>query len=225
MKSLRILAAIVAAAFVQLAAAQDYPGTKPIRLIVPFPAGGGTDIFARVIANKLTENVKWVVVVDNKPGAGGNIGIDAVAKSPPDGYTIGLGQTSNLAINPTLYPKLPYDSLKDFVPIVLVADAPLVLVVPAGSPYKTLAELVAAAKKKPGDISLGSPGNGTVAHLTGELLQTAAGIKLQHIPVQGVRTGDDRPHRRTGPGLHVVGAHCAVAHQGRQAAADRRDVD
>ena len=185
MKSLRILAAIVAAAFVQLAAAQDYPGTKPIRLIVPFPAGGGTDIFARVIANKLTENVKWVVVVDNKPGAGGNIGIDAVAKSPPDGYTIGLGQTSNLAINPTLYPKLPYDSLKDFVPIVLVADAPLVLVVPAGSPYKTLAELVAAAKKKPGDISLGSPGNGTVAHLTGELLQTAAGIKLQHIPYKG----------------------------------------
>ena len=97
--------------------------------------------------------MKWVVVVDNKPGAGGNIGIDAVAKSPPDGYTIGLGQTSNLAINPTLYPKLPYDSLKDFVPIVLVADAPLVLVVPASSPYKTLADIVAAAKKKPGDIS------------------------------------------------------------------------
>src|SRR5262245_60873292 len=113
MKSVRFLAALFVAAIVPFAVAQDYPGTKPIRLIVPFPAGGGTDIFARVIGNKLTESAKWVVVVDNKPGAGGNIGIDAVAKSPGDGYTIGLGQTSNLAINPTLYPKLPYDSLKD----------------------------------------------------------------------------------------------------------------
>ena len=185
MKAVRMLAAIAVAAAVPLAAAQDYPGTKPIRLIVPFPAGGGTDIFARVIGNKLTESQKWVVVVDNKPGAGGNIGIDAVAKSPGDGYTIGLGQTSNLAINPTLYPKLPYDPLKDLVPIVLVADAPLVLVVPATSPYKTLADLVAAAKLKPGDLTFGSPGNGTVAHLTGELLQAAAGIKFQHIPYKG----------------------------------------
>src|SRR5262245_20296940 len=112
---------------VQVAVAQDYPGNKPIRLIVPFPAGGGTDIFSRVIANKLTETVKWIVVVDNKPGAAGNIGIDAVAKSSPNGYTIGMGQTSNLAVNPTLYTKLPYNPLKDFAPIVLVADAPLVL--------------------------------------------------------------------------------------------------
>jgi tripartite-type tricarboxylate transporter receptor subunit TctC len=175
----------IVASVVPFAAAQDYPGSKPIRLVVPFPAGGGTDIFARVIGNKLTETLKWVIIVDNKPGAGGNIGIDAVAKAPPDGYTIGLGQTSNLAINPTLYAKLPYDPLKDLVPIVLVADAPLVLVVPASSPYKTLGELIAAAKTKPGDISFGSPGNGTVAHLTGELLQTAAGIKFQHIPYKG----------------------------------------
>ena len=165
-------------------AAADYP-SKFVTLIVPYAAGGSSDTRARQVAEKIAGYLGKPVVVDNKPGAGGNIGIDAVAKSPPDGYTIGLGQTSNLAINPTLYPKLPYDSLKDFVPIVLVADAPLVLVVPAGSPYKTLAELVAAAKKKPGDISLGSPGNGTVAHLTGELLQTAAGIKLQHIPYKG----------------------------------------
>lgn len=185
MRAGRVLAAILVALSAQLALAQDFPGTKPIRLIVPFPAGGGTDIFSREIAHKLTESLRWTVVVDNKPGAGGNIGIDAVAKSPADGYTIGMGQTSNLAINPTLYSKLPYDPLKDLVPIVLVADAPLVLVVPAASPFKTLAEFIAAAKKKPGEITFGSPGNGTVAHLTGELLQSAAGIKLQHIPYKG----------------------------------------
>jgi tripartite-type tricarboxylate transporter receptor subunit TctC len=181
----RLVAALVVASLTTVAAAQDYPGNKPIKLVVPFPAGGGTDIFARVIGNKLTETLKWVVVVDNKPGAGGNIGVDAVAKSPPDGYTIGLGQTSNLSINPTLYAKLPYDPLKDLVPIVLVADAPLVLVVPANSPFKTVADVVAAAKKKPGDVTFGSPGNGTVAHLTGELFQMAAGVKFQHIPYKG----------------------------------------
>ena len=185
MNKARLVAALVVASLTTVAAAQDYPGNKPIKLVVPFPAGGGTDIFARVIGNKLTETLKWVVVVDNKPGAGGNIGIDAVAKSPPDGYTIGLGQTSNLSINPTLYAKLPYDPLKDLVPIVLVADAPLVMVVPANSPFKTVADVVAAAKKKPGDVTFGSPGNGTVAHLTGELFQTAAGIKFQHIPYKG----------------------------------------
>ena len=185
MKMARLVAALVVTSLTTIAAAQDYPGNKPIKLVVPFPAGGGTDIFARVIGNKLAETLKWVVVVDNKPGAGGNIGIDAVAKSPPDGYTIGLGQTSNLAINPSLYAKLPYDPLKDFVPIVLVADAPLVLVVPANSPFKTVADVVAAAKKKPGDVTFGSPGNGTVAHLTGELFQMAAGVKFQHIPYKG----------------------------------------
>ena len=185
MKLARLAIAFIVASLATIAAAQDYPGSKPIKLVVPFPAGGGTDIFARVIGNKLSETLKWVVVVDNKPGAGGNIGIDAVAKSPPDGYTIGLGQTSNLAINPTLYAKLPYDPLKDLVPIVLVADAPLVMVVPANSPFKTVADVVAAAKKKAGDVTFGSPGNGTVAHLTGELFQMAAGVKFQHIPYKG----------------------------------------
>src|SRR6478735_635073 len=136
-KAARLMVALAAALMVPLAASQDFPGNKPIRLIVPFPAGGGTDIFARVIGNKLTDTLKWVVVIDNKPGAGGNIGMDAVAKSPPDGYTLGLGQTSNLAINPTLYKKLPYDPLKDLVPVVLVADAPLVLVVSSDSPFKS----------------------------------------------------------------------------------------
>ena len=185
MKVMRFLWALVAATMIVPAAwAQDYP-TKPIRLVVPFPPAGGTDIFAREIAHKLTDTVKWVVVIDNKPGAGGNIGIDVVAKSARDGYTIGMGQTSNLAINPTLYSTLPYDPLKDLVPIILVADAPLVLVVPASSPFKTLGDLVAAAKKKPGEVNFASPGNGTVSHLASELFQSAAGIKLQHIPYKG----------------------------------------
>jgi tripartite-type tricarboxylate transporter receptor subunit TctC len=168
----------------QLTFAQNYPN-KPIRLIVPFPVGGGTDIFARTVGQALTDTYKWTVVPDNKPGAGGNLGIDAVAKSPADGYTIGLGQTSNLAINPTLYAKLPYNPVKDLTPVVLLASAPLVIVVPENSPYKTFAEIAAAAKSKPGQITYGSPGNGTVAHLAMELLQKSAGIKFQHIPYKG----------------------------------------
>jgi tripartite-type tricarboxylate transporter receptor subunit TctC len=124
-------------------------------------------------------------VVDNKPGAGGNLGIEATAKSAPDGYTIALGQTSNLAINATLYSKLPYDPVKDLTPIGLVASAPLVIVVPSSSPYKTLADLVAAAKAKPGDVNFASPGNGTVAHLTGEKFQKTAGIRFTHVPYKG----------------------------------------
>lgn len=162
----------------------DYPN-KPIRVIVPFPPGGGTDVYARLIANKLTERLKWVVVVDNKPGAGGNIGVDAAAKSAPDGYTIVIGQTSNLAINPTLYKKLPYDPLKDLTPIVLVADSAMALAVPAQSPYKGLKDLVSAAKQKPGDVTFGFSGNGTVAHLTGVMFQSASGTKFQHVPYKG----------------------------------------
>jgi tripartite-type tricarboxylate transporter receptor subunit TctC len=126
-----------------------------------------------------------VFVVDNRPGAGGNLGVDAVAKAPADGYTIVLGQTSNLAINPTLYANLPYNPQKDLVPIVLVASAPLVLVTGANTRYKTLADVVAAAKAAPGAINFASPGNGTVAHLTGELFQKAAGVKFQHVPYKG----------------------------------------
>ena len=164
--------------------AQPYPN-KPIKLVIPFPVGGGTDIFARTVGQALTDTFKWTVVPDNKPGAGGNLGIDSVAKSSADGYTIGLGQTSNLAINPTLYTKLPYNPLKDLTPVVLLASAPLVIVVPENSPYKTFAEISAAAKSKPEQITYGSPGNGTVAHLAMELLQKSAGIKLQHIPYKG----------------------------------------
>lgn len=167
-----------------VAIAQPYPN-RAIKVIIPFPAGGGTDIFARTVGQKLTENYKWTVVPENRPGAGGNLGIEAVSNSAADGYTIGLGQTSNLAINPTLYPKLPYEPSKDLTPIALVASSPLVIVVAANSPFKTFADIAAAAKTKPDQITYGSPGNGTVAHLGMELLQKTAGINLQHIPYKG----------------------------------------
>jgi len=165
-------------------AAPPYP-SKPIRVIVPFPAGGGTDIIAREVTNKVAMSTGWTFVIDNKPGSGGNLGVDAAAKAPADGYTIVLGQTSNLAINPTLFLHLPYDPIKDLTPISLVASAPLVLVTPVGSPYKTLADVIKASKAKPGVLNIASPGNGTVAHLSGELLQKTAGIKLTHVPYKG----------------------------------------
>lgn len=167
-----------------VAAAAPYP-SKPIRVIVPFPAGGGTDIIAREVTNKVAMSTGWTFVVDNKPGSGGNLGVDAAAKAPADGYTVVLGQTSNLAINPTLFSHLPYDPVKDLTPISLVASAPLVLVTPVSSPYKTLADVVKASKAKPGALNIASPGNGTVAHLAGELLQKTAGIKLIHVPYKG----------------------------------------
>ncbi|MGV3728392.1 Bug family tripartite tricarboxylate transporter substrate binding protein [Hydrogenophaga sp.] len=161
-----------------------YP-TKPIRLVVPFPPGGGTDLIARTVAQKLTDSLKWTIVIDNRPGAGGNIGVDTVAKSAPDGYTLVIGQTSNLAVNPTLYPKLPYDPVKDFAPVVVLSSSPIVIAVATQSPFKTFADVVAAAKKKPKTITLGYSGNGTVAHLSSELAQKTAGIELQHIPYKG----------------------------------------
>jgi len=177
----------VAAALVSTAAplafAQSSWPEQPIRLIVPFPPAGGTDTVARLIAEKISGATGWNFVIDNRPGAGGNIGLDLVAKAKPDGATIGLGQTSNLAINPALYPKLPYNALKDFVPVALVAGQPMVLVVKAGSPYNTLADLV--AKGKSGQLSMASPGSGTVCHLAGELLAQRAGFKFLHVPYKG----------------------------------------
>jgi tripartite-type tricarboxylate transporter receptor subunit TctC len=175
-------AAFALAFLFSAAAAQDYPA-KPIKLIVPFPPGGGTDISARTLANKVSENAKWTFVVENKPGAGGNLGVEQAVKSTADGYTLVIGQTSNLAINPALYAKLPYDPLKDLSPIALVVSAPVVLVVAADSKFRSLADLLAAAKG--GTVTYASPGNGTVSHLAGELLQRAAGVKLTHVPYKG----------------------------------------
>ena len=180
----RLLLALAAATFAGSAFAQAWP-SKPIRIVVPFPPGGGTDTIARETSQRVAAATGWTFVIDNKPGAGGNLGVDAVAKAPADGYTLVIGQTSNLAINPTLYTKMSYDSQKDLAPVVLLANAPLVMVTGVGTPYKTLADAVNAAKAKPGQLNFASPGNGTVAHLTSEMFQKAAGFKTQHIPYKG----------------------------------------
>lgn len=164
------------------ARADSYP-SQPVRLVVPFPPAGGTDVLSRLVFNKVGVATHWNVVVENRAGAGGNIGLDVVAKAKPDGYTLGMGQTANLAINPTLYPKMPYDAVKDFTPVVLVSAQPVVLIVRADSPYKTVADLVAAAKAKP--LSMASAGTGTVGHLTGEMFARRAGIKTLHVPYKG----------------------------------------
>ena len=181
------IALATACAFAGAAHAQAWPH-KPVRVVVPFPAGGGTDLIAREITNKVAKS-GYNFIVENKPGSGGNLGADAVAKSPADGYTLVLGQTSNLAINPTLYSKLPYDSVKDLTPVTLVASAPLVIVTASDSPYKTLADVVKAAKDKPGSINYATSGNGTVAHLAAESFQKVAGVKLTHIPYKGAAQG------------------------------------
>lgn len=166
------------------ALAQAWP-SKPIRVIVPFPPAGGTDVLTRQLAEKIAAATKWILVIDNKPGAGGNIGLDALAKSAPDGYTLGMGQTANLAINPSLYAKMPFDASKDFAPVGLVSAQPMVLVVSAESPHRSLADVVAAAKAKADGLTMASAGSGTVGHLAGELFARRAGVKFLHIPYKG----------------------------------------
>jgi tripartite-type tricarboxylate transporter receptor subunit TctC len=183
---IRRLIAIAFAALLPLHAfAQDAYPSKPIKLLVPFPPAGGTDSLSRAIAQSMNTNTKWVFVVENKPGAGGNIGLDAAAKSPPDGYTIAMGQTANLAVNPSLYKTMPFDPLKDFAPVALLSSQPLIIVVDEKAPYRSLAELVDAAKKNPGKLNMASAGNGTIGHIGGELFQRRAGIKFTHVPYKG----------------------------------------
>lgn len=167
-----------------LSLAQTFP-VKPLRLVVPFPPGGPTDIVARPLAQMLSVALQQQVVVDNRAGAGGSIAADFVAKSPADGYVLLMGTVGTHAINAALYKKLAYDPLKDFTPLGLAASAPVAVVVGAVSPYATVADLVAAAKRQPDSIAFGSAGNGTPGHLTGELFAKAAGIKLKHIPYRG----------------------------------------
>ncbi|WP_026434365.1 Bug family tripartite tricarboxylate transporter substrate binding protein [Paracidovorax oryzae] len=176
--------ALLFASAAALAQPSDYPA-QSIKVIVPFPPGGGTDIVTRMVLDRIRASTGWTLVVDNRPGAGGNIGMDAVAKAAPDGYTLGMGQTANLAINPSLYAKMPYDASRAFAPVATVAGQPVVLVVNAESRFKTLADLVAAAKAKPDSLSMASAGNGTVGHLTGELFIRQAGIRTSHIPYKG----------------------------------------
>ena len=178
------LIAVFALAFAPAAFAQGYPN-KPVRIVVPFPAGGTTDILARAMSQKLSEALGQSFVVDNRPGAGGNIGSDHVAKSAPDGYTLLMGTVGTHAINPGLYPKMPYDHVKDFVPIVLVAGVPNVLVVNPGVPAKTVQELLALIRGKPGSINFASSGSGTSIHLSGELFKSLTGAQMTHVPYKG----------------------------------------
>jgi tripartite-type tricarboxylate transporter receptor subunit TctC len=176
---------ILTAGFSGVALAQAGYPDKPVRLIVPFPPGGGTDILGRIVGDKLSTTQGWKVVVENKAGAGGTVGLDAAAKAKPDGYTLVIAQTSNLSIAPSIMSGLPYDPVKNFAPVRLIAAVPLAIVVGANSPIKSMADLVAAAKATPGKLLFASPGNATVAHLTGELFQKTAGIKYTHVPYKG----------------------------------------
>ena len=162
----------------------SYP-TKPIRLVVPFPAGGATDIFARTLSQKLGEKIGSSVVVDNKPGAGGTLGSDLVAKSVADGYTILLATSSTHSIGPNLNPRMPYDAVRDFTPIAQVGNAPSIMLVPNSSPAKTIQEWIELAKKNPGKLNYASSGNGTIVQLTAELFKSQAGLFVVHIPYKG----------------------------------------
>jgi tripartite-type tricarboxylate transporter receptor subunit TctC len=167
-----------------LGAAQDYP-SKPVKLVVPFPAGGSVDAVARILGQKLSLKLDQQFVIENRPGAGGNIGSDFVAKAPRDGYTLLLAGVSSHAINPSLYAQLPYDSVKDFTSICLVYSLPNVLVVNPSVPAKSVQELVALAKAKPASLTFASSGNGTTLHLSGELFKRMAGVDIVHVPYKG----------------------------------------
>ena len=170
-------------AFVGAAHAQ-YP-VKPIKIVVPFPAGGTTDILARAVAADLQKSFGQAVVVENKAGAGGNIGSDSVAKSAPDGYTLLMGTVGTHAINVSLYPKMPYDAVKDFAPVSLVAGVPNVLVAAPSFPANSVKDLIDAAKKAPDKLTFASSGNGTSIHLSGELFKQLAGVQMTHVPYKG----------------------------------------
>lgn len=185
---MRILATIALGLLVIAApaTAQDKYPTKPIRLVVPFAVGGGTDIPARVLAAKMAEFLGQQIIIDNRPGAGGNLGTDLVAKAPPDGYTILLGSISAFAINPGLYKKMPYDPVKDFEPIGLAAIGPIALVVHKSVPADDLPSLIKLLKANPGKYSYGSSGMGSILHLCGESFKSmAGGLEIEHVPYRG----------------------------------------
>jgi tripartite-type tricarboxylate transporter receptor subunit TctC len=180
---LRALAALALAAS-SLAFAEDYP-SRPIRFIVPYPAGGPLDTVARLLGQKISASLKQPIVVEDKPGAGGNIGADLVAKAPPDGYTILMGAVATHAINPTLYAHIPYDPVRDFAPITQVASTPNVLVVNPTLPVASVRELIGYAKAHPGQLNFGSGSTGSAGHLAGELFDAMAGVKMVHVPYKG----------------------------------------
>jgi tripartite-type tricarboxylate transporter receptor subunit TctC len=184
-KIIRGLLAACAALWLGAPLAQPNYPTKAIRFIVTFPPGGSSDLIARALAAVLSDRLRQQVLVENRPGAGGNIGIDAVAKSAPDGYTMGLGAAGALAANVSLYPKMPYDPVKDLAPVSNVAFVPFFLVAKTALPANDLRELIALASAKPGQLMLGYGGNGTAMHLSGELFKLMAKVQLTNVPYKG----------------------------------------
>ena len=183
-RSLAAFGLALAVGLVPAAFAQPYP-SKPIRFVVPYPAGGPLDTVARLLGQKVAESVKQPVIVDNKPGAGGNIGADSVAKSAPDGYTILMGAVATHAINPTLYAGIPYDPIRDFQPVTQLASTPNVLIVNNSVPAASVREFIAYAKANPGKLNFGSGSTGSAGHLAGELFKTMAGVDMTHVPYKG----------------------------------------
>tara|TARA_B100001105_G_scaffold126151_1_gene101072 strand:+ start:1571 stop:2554 length:984 start_codon:yes stop_codon:yes gene_type:complete len=177
--------AILAAAVALPALAQDDWPAKPIRLVVPFAAGGTSDVLARALGAQLQTSLKQTVIIDNKAGAGGVIGADSVAKSPADGYTLLLGTIATHAINPALLPKIPYNAAKDFAPVMLLGSISNVLLVGPDQPFKNVKDVVAAAKAKPGSLQFASAGQGTSQHLSGETFKLLAGVEITHVPYKG----------------------------------------
>ena len=180
----RLFVAIAVVAASPLCSAQSWP-SRPVHFVVPFPAGGSTDVVGRLIADKLADSLKQPFVVENRAGAGGTLGSDVVAKAPPDGYTMLLGTSSTQAIAASLYARLPYDPSRDFAPVSLIGTATILLVVNPAVPARSVRELIALAKAKPGRLTFASSGNGSVSHLTGAYFASQAGISLQHIPYKG----------------------------------------
>ena len=180
----RLLLAVVFVSQLSIVSAQAWP-TKPVKIVLGFPPGGATDILSRDFAAKLGEELKQQVIIENKPGAGGTIGADLVAKAAPDGYTLTIGTSSNHAIAVSLYKKLPYDPIKDFAPITMLAVSQNVVVINPALPANNIKELVAYAKANPGKLNFGSSGNGTISHLTGEMFNTLNGTQITHIPYKG----------------------------------------
>jgi tripartite-type tricarboxylate transporter receptor subunit TctC len=180
----RLALALALQCIAATAMAADYP-TKPIRLVVPYAPGGGADSVARIVAKKVSENIGQPIVIDNKGGAGSILGTEIVAKAEPDGYTLLLGQSGPISINPAVYKSLPYDPVKDFAPVSMTTAYPYILVVNADLPVKSLQELVALAKSKPGAMNYGSTGVGAANHLVAELFNAKAGLKMTHVPYRG----------------------------------------
>jgi tripartite-type tricarboxylate transporter receptor subunit TctC len=181
----KVLCAVVVATASASAVAQEYP-TKPIRVVIPFGPGGGTDVAARILLNKMTERLGWNFVVENRPGGNGFIAAMNVAKSPADGYSLFMAHVGEFAINPALFPaSIPYELERDFMPVTLVCEAPMVFIANHQSPFNTLQDVISAAKAKPGSVAFASAGNGSLNHLAAEWLAQSAGVQFLHVPYKG----------------------------------------